>query len=68
MPFRILAPAPPASVLSSSYNEVEDVESESDVDMEESFRPVGKRPHLSTKEIVTPGEIVTDDPQWMRYD
>jgi exosome complex component RRP4 len=38
---------------------------DSDVDMQDSQRPL-KRPKLSNKSVVTPGEIITDDPQWMR--
>lgn len=46
------------------------VGSEQDVEMTDVSRP-HKRPRLQTKShistgIVTPGEVVTDDPQWMR--
>lgn len=43
--------------------------SDSDVEMSGVSRP-NKRPRLGNKKIgtgiVTPGEVVTDDPQWMR--
>lgn len=28
----------------------------------------GKQLRLTPSSIMTPGEVVTDDPQWMRYD
>lgn len=42
-------------------------DSEGDADMEGLSRGT-KRPRISRKAIVTPGELVTDDPQWMRYE
>ncbi|KAJ5114634.1 Ribosomal protein L27 [Penicillium alfredii] len=46
-----------------------DSDSDSDVEMTGSTRP-HKRPRLHSKNIgtgiITPGEVVTDDPQWMR--
>ena len=53
------------AIAPTPYNDTSDsssVDSEGDTDM---ARPA-KRPKLSTKSIVTPGETVTDDPQWMR--
>lgn len=41
------------------------LDSEGDFDMEDDARPA-KRAKISVEGIVTPGEIVTDDPQWMR--
>ena len=46
------------------------VDSEEDVEMTGISRP-HKRPRLGNSNIatgiVTPGEVVTDDPQWMRW-
>lgn len=46
------------------------VDSDSDVEMSGVSRP-HKRARLGNKKIgtgiVTPGEVVTDDPQWMRW-
>ena len=52
------SPSPAASDYDSSDNSMEDAEDE---------RPA-KRARLSksTSKIVTPGEIITDDTQWMR--
>lgn len=45
------------------------VDSDEDVEMSDVSRPL-KRARLGNKKtgagIVTPGEVVTDDPQWMR--
>jgi exosome complex component RRP4 len=51
---------------SSSDGDSDDggVDLEGDLDM----RPSKRAPRSDRKEIVTPGEIVTDDPQWMRYE
>lgn len=57
------APAPPSSHHGTSDNGSPD--SDGDVDMADSGPPT-KRAKLSHKAIVTPGETVTDDPQWMR--
>lgn len=47
------------------------MDSDQDVEMTGVSRP-HKRPRLQSKSnigtgIVTPGEVVTDDPQWMRW-
>lgn len=63
MPFTITAPAPLLPIQYDDTSDSDPADSDGDVDME---RPA-KRPKLSTKSIVTPGETVTDDPQWMRY-
>jgi len=66
MPISILPPAPAAPSYPQTYDDDDDeFDSEGDVDMEATARAT-KRPRLSRKNIVTPGEIVTDDPQWMR--
>jgi exosome complex component RRP4 len=63
MAITILAPAPAEptvdQVLDSDFDD-----SDSDVDMEDSGRPA-KRSKTS-RHLVTPGELVTDDSQWMR--
>lgn len=67
MAITILAPAPPAVEHFSSDDISEDsedggVDLEGDIDM----RPKKRARHHESSSIVTPGEIVTDDPQWMR--
>ena len=67
MTITILAPAPaavPYEDVKASEEESEDggVGLGGDIDM-----PPAKRAWHSTKDLVTPGEMVTDDPQWMRY-
>ncbi|KAI1911453.1 Exosome complex component rrp4 [Ophidiomyces ophidiicola] len=41
-------------------------DADSDIEMEDATSRPAKRPRLSKGTIVTPGEVVTDDPQWMR--
>ena len=70
MPITILPPAPalPAAERRVPYQQPDDDElydSEGDVDMEANVR-ASKRPKTSRHHIVTPGEIVTNDSQWMR--
>ena len=64
MPFSIRLPAPasPHPHPSDSASDIYDYEG--DTSMIEA-RP-SKRAKPSSTSIVTPGEIVTDDPQWMR--
>lgn len=51
---------------SSSEHESRDASSDDeDVDMGDTLRPA-KRARLSKGGVLTPGEVVTDDPQWMR--
>lgn len=74
MAITILPPAPavPARSLNSgaqvqeydSDSEDGGVDLEGDVDMA-SERP-SKRAKISANEVFIPGELVTDDPQWMR--
>lgn len=64
MAITILAPAPAIPYQREASSEESDdggVDLEGDLDM----RPAKRARHRS-KDIVTPGEIVTDDPQWMR--
>jgi exosome complex component RRP4 len=68
MPISILPPAPAPSIAYdtiSSSDEDEEFDLEGDVDMEGAARGT-KRPRISQRHIVTPGELVTDDTQWMR--
>lgn len=62
MSFTITAPAPPVPIAYIGPSDSDSADSEGDIDM----GPPSKRARLSTKSIVTPGETVTDDPQWMR--
>ncbi|MCJ1311908.1 exosome non-catalytic core subunit rrp4 [Agyrium rufum] len=66
MPISIL---PLARVATSpgaqSQSDVECVEENGDINMGGDERP-SKRAKLSSRSIVTPGESITDDPQWMR--
>ena len=62
MPFSITAPAAQPPIAYNDASDSDSADSEGDIDM----APPTKRPKLSTKSIVTPGETVTDDPQWMR--
>lgn len=67
MAITILAPAPPC-VPHQVDNSSEDSD-DGGVDLpggDLDIRPAKKARH-SSKDIVTPGEIVTDDPQWMRF-
>jgi exosome complex component RRP4 len=67
MAITILAPAPPAA-----HDEDDDSRSEASDDGgvglgEDTEMPPAKRLRHSTKDLVTPGQTVTDDPQWMRF-
>lgn len=62
MPFSITAPAAQPPIAYNEASDSDSADSEGDINM----APHTKRPKLSTKSIVTPGETVTDDPQWMR--
>ncbi|KAK4986586.1 Exosome complex component rrp4 [Elasticomyces elasticus] len=61
MPITILAPTPAAPIPArrpSSEEDDSDLDSDGDISM--------SRPTKRRRTIITPGEIVTDDPQWMR--
>ncbi|KAI9813610.1 MAG: exosome non-catalytic core subunit rrp4 [Pycnora praestabilis] len=67
MAIQILSPAPATT---GHYEDVyephkHDLDSDGDVDMGAGERP-SKRAKVSSQGIVTPGEVVTEDPQWMR--
>ena len=70
MPITILSPKP--AIAASSYNAISRnglplFDEDSDTDMLESDIPrPTKRARTGAKGIVTPGESITDDPQWMR--
>jgi len=71
MPITILPPAPPPSnAYDNKYKKDEDSDSDLDLDGDIDMEGVNrgsKRLRISRKHIVTPGELVTDDVQWMRY-
>jgi exosome complex component RRP4 len=68
MAITILAPVPANAVYyadsdnSSSDDDDGGVDLDGDIDM----RPKERVRHHGSSSIVTPGETVTDDPQWMR--
>ncbi|RDW61019.1 hypothetical protein BP6252_12402 [Coleophoma cylindrospora] len=67
MAITILPPAPaylePQDDISSDDS---DVDGGVDLEGDSGMRPSKRARHSSDQELVTPGEIVTDDPQWMR--
>jgi hypothetical protein len=66
MAITILSPVPALPAAPIQPHEDEDafvLESDEDYDMDDA-RPM-KKPRTS-KHVVTPGELVTDDAQWMR--
>ena len=63
MTFTILRPIPAEVPRSSSSPSADD--SDNDVPMDEPDRPA-QRSRKSGPTLVTPGEVVTEDPQWMR--
>lgn len=65
MAITILPPSMPEEAFNSSDDESRD--SEGDIEMSGGHARPAKRLRLSKGGIVTPGEVVTDDPQWMRY-
>lgn len=69
MAITILAPAPAVPYQLQFGSDDEDPE-DGGVDLKGDFgmRPVKRARHSSAKDLVTPGETVTDDPQWMRYE
>ncbi|KAL1310644.1 hypothetical protein AAFC00_000912 [Neodothiora populina] len=65
MPIQILAPTPalPSNTLQHHIHISEDEEMDLDDDHEDEAL---SRPSKRQKTIITPGEIITSDPQWMR--
>ncbi|KAI0389844.1 hypothetical protein F5Y17DRAFT_462346 [Xylariaceae sp. FL0594] len=71
MPITILQPAPAAAYLPNDNNYGSDTDSDSDggVDIEGDVsmdRPSKRYRPSDYDSIVTPGEVITEDPQWMR--
>ncbi|KAF1812263.1 exosome complex exonuclease Rrp4 [Eremomyces bilateralis CBS 781.70] len=62
MPIQILPPAPAISLGNEGAQAV-DIDDEGDVDMGGLSLKTALESHAA---IVTPGEVITDDPQWMR--
>lgn len=66
MAITILAPAPAIHYNYESFSEdSSDEDGGVDLQGDATMRPAKRARH--SKEIVTPGETVTEDPQWMRY-
>lgn len=63
MAITILSPARPTEI-STTIDAYDDEDMELDLDAELDSSRTSRRAHLTT--IVTPGQTVTDDPQWMR--
>lgn len=73
MAITILPPAPAEPTYTKDYDsdlDYEDggVDLEGDIDMDADARSPKrtKFSDLSSMDVITPGEVVTDDPQWMR--
>jgi hypothetical protein len=58
MPIQIFAPAPAAPAITRSRDNDSDDEMDLDTTTDHAARP--------SKNIITPGEVITSDPQWMR--
>ena len=67
MAITILAPAP-ATIAYHSDEESSDPDEDGGVDLDGDIdmRPRKRACHNGSSSIVTPGETVTEDPQWMR--
>lgn len=70
MTFTILPLAPQAQAVGYDQHRPSspgaDFDGDIDMDVDEAEAPF-KRIKFSNSSVVTPGESVTDDPQWMRY-
>jgi len=66
MAITILAPAP-AVINYQAEQHSEDDSDDGGVDLEGDYDMRPKKRAKHGQDIVTPGETVTDDPQWMRY-
>jgi exosome complex component RRP4 len=64
MAITITAPAP--AVPDPFYDSPEDDQFDPDGDIRMAKRPRPSSTSTTTTEIVTPGETITEDPQWMR--
>ncbi|KAF2400209.1 hypothetical protein EJ06DRAFT_582092 [Trichodelitschia bisporula] len=63
-----ILPPPPAQLVNYDVSDSEDEDmpdAQGDIDMEGAVRG-SKRPRTSGHHIVTPGELIADDTQWMR--
>ncbi len=68
MAITILAPAPAVPYRIPNASNDEDPENGGvDLEGDSDMRPAKRARYGSAKDLVTPGETVTDDPQWMRY-
>lgn len=65
MAITILAPAPAVPYQIADDSDDDDGNGGVDLEGDSDMRPPKRAPR--SKDIVTPGETVTDDPQWMRY-
>ena len=66
MAITILPPAPPVQDFDSDISSDSDSEGGVDLDGDLDMRPKKRARRAGPISIVTPGEVVTDDPQWMR--
>ena len=68
MAITILAPAPVSTVYYADSDSSTSDENDGGVDLDGDIdvRPKKRARHHGSSSIVTPGEVVTDDPQWMR--
>jgi len=66
MPITILAPKEQYDSSDDEYGGHGGVDAEGDVEMDGARPPESKRRKGSKLPLVTPGEIVTSDSQWMR--
>jgi len=66
MAITITAPAPAAAPYHDEYSDSSSEDGGVDLQGDIDMRPA-KRARHSVIEVVTPGQTVTDDPQWMRY-
>lgn len=65
MAIKILAPAPPVEDFSENDSDSSD-DGGVDLDGDFDMRPRKRVRHDDDLEVVTPGDIITDDPDWMR--
>ena len=65
MPITILQPKPaPRRPAALAYDSDADSDSSGGIDLDGD---VAMTAHKADTDLVTPGELITDDPQWMRY-
>jgi exosome complex component RRP4 len=67
MAITILAPKPAAEPYEESDRESDDSSDDGGANLEGDIDMRPKKKRRNDYDIVTPGESVTDDPQWMRY-